>query len=153
TCWSAVTGLALVDAISAMDLSAHHLRLALDVGEPYRISRAMAIESLVRSTAPAGRRLSGRLLEQSKTLATGLGEPHAIAVSTVADGLAAMTAGEWKRALSSAEAALTILRDRCVGRTWEMNMAQNLMLWAMMYLGEFGDVSRLVFALLADARS
>ena len=32
-------------------------------------------------------------------------------------------------------------------------MAQNLVIWALMYLGEFGEVSRRVPALLADARS
>ena len=34
-----------------------------------------------------------------------------------------------------------------------MNMAQNLVIWALMYLGELGEVSRRVPALLADARS
>jgi serine/threonine protein kinase/tetratricopeptide (TPR) repeat protein len=153
TCWSAVTGLAFVDVISASDFSARHLRLALDVGEPYRISRAMAIESVARGADPAGRKLGGRLIEQSKTLAKSVGSPHAIAVSILADGINATTAGEWKHALLSSEQALTILRDHCVGLTWEMNMAQNLVIWALMYLGELGEVSRRVPALLADARS
>jgi hypothetical protein len=64
-----------------------------------------------------------------------------------------MNVGEWKRALLSSEQALTMLRDHCVGLTWEMNMAQNLVIWALMYLGELGEVSRRVPALLADARS
>ena len=48
TCWSAATGLALVDMISASEFSARHLLMALDAGEPYRIARAMAIESAAR---------------------------------------------------------------------------------------------------------
>jgi hypothetical protein len=44
TCWSAATGLLLVDMINAVAFSARHLLIALDVGEPYRLSRAMAIE-------------------------------------------------------------------------------------------------------------
>ena len=63
------------------------------------------------------------------------------------------TAGEWKQALASSEQALRILRDQCVGLTWELNMAQNLVIWALMYLGELGEVSRQVPALLANARS
>jgi serine/threonine protein kinase len=153
TCWSAVTGLALVDVIGASEFSARHLQLALDVGEPYRISRALAIESTARSADPVSRRLGARLLEQSKTLATSVGNPHAIAVSILADGFNATSVGEWKRALLSSEQALTMLRDHCIGRTWEMNMAQNLVIWALMYLGELGEVSRRVPALLADARS
>ena len=40
TCWSAATGLVLVDMISASDFSARHLLMALDAGEPSRIARA-----------------------------------------------------------------------------------------------------------------
>ena len=36
--------------------------------------------------------------------------------------------------------------------TWELNIAQNIVIWALMYLGELGEVSRRVPALLADAR-
>lgn len=153
TCWSAVTGLVVVDVIGGSEFSARHLHLALDVGEPYRISRALAIESAARSAGPVGRRLGARMLEQSKALAKSVGNPHAIAVSILADGFHATTSGEWKRALLSSEQALTMLRDHGAGLTWEMNMAQNLVIWALMYLGELGEVSRRVPALLADARS
>jgi tetratricopeptide (TPR) repeat protein len=153
TCWSAVTGLALVDMISALDFSARHLLMALDAGEPYRVSRAMAIESVARGTSPADRAMSERLSSQSRALATSVGNPHAIAVSVLADGINATTSGQWKKALTSSERALAILRDQCVGLTWESNMAQNLVIWALMYLGELGEVSRQVPALLADARS
>jgi hypothetical protein len=142
-----------VDMISASDFSARHLLMALDVGEPYRIARAMAIESVARGAYPNGRELSERLLQQSKTLAKSVGNPHAIAVSILADGINATTAGEWKKALTLSEQALSIVRDQCVGLTWELNMAQNLVIWALMYLGELGEVSRRVPALLADARS
>ena len=153
TCWSAVTGLAFVDVIGASDFSARHLLMALDAGEPYRIARAMAIESVARGAYPAGRELSERLLQQSRTVATSAGNPHAIAVSILADGFNATTAGEWKKALSLSEQALRIVRDECIGLTWESTMAQNLVIWALMYLGELGEVSRRVPVLLADARS
>ncbi len=65
----------------------------------------------------------------------------------------AMAVGEWKKALTLSEQALAILRDQCVGVTWELNIAQNLVIWALMYLGELGEVSRQVPALLANARS
>ena len=73
-------------------------------------------------------------------------------MESLADSMTASSVGQWTRALSSSEQALTILRDRCVGVTWEMNIAQNILIWALMYLGELGEVSRRVPALLADAR-
>ena len=153
TCWSATTGLLLVDMISALDFSVRHLLMALDAGEPSRIARAMAIESAARAAYPSGRKLSQKLVQQSKVLAKGVGHPHAIALSILADGMMATAVGEWKKALTLSEEALAILRDQCVGLTWELTIAQNLVIWALMYLGELGEVSRQVPALLADARS
>jgi len=111
------------------------------------------MESVARGAYPTGRELSKSLLQQSKTLAKSAGNPHAIAVSILADGINATTAGEWKKALALSEQAVRIVRDQCIGLTWELTLAQNLVIWALMYLGELGEVSRRVPALLADARS
>ena len=118
--------------------------MALDAGEPYRIARAMAIEAAARGAYPTGRALSERLVQQSKALATSVGDPHAIALSVLADGIIAMIAGEWKKASTLSEQALAILRDQCVGVTWEVNIAQNFVVWALMYRGELGELSRQV---------
>jgi eukaryotic-like serine/threonine-protein kinase len=153
TCWSATTGLLLVDMISSVSFSARHLLIALDAGEPYRLSRAMAIESAARAAYPSGRKLSRTLVQQSKDLAARVDHPHAIGLARLADGLMAMALGQWKKALLLAEEALAILRDQCVGATWELNVAQNLVVWALMYLGELGELSRRLPAILAHARS
>ncbi len=152
TCWSATTGLLLVDMISACSFSARHLLMALEAGEPYRLARAMAIESVARAVYPSGRTLSRTLIQQSTILAKNVGHPHAIALSLVADGGMAIAVGEWKKALTLSEEALAMLRDQC-GVTWESNMAQNLVIWALMYLGELAEVSKRVPVLLAHARS
>jgi hypothetical protein len=153
TCWSAATGLMPVDMITASDFSARHLLMALDAGEPYRIARAMAMESAARAAYPTGRALSERLAQQSKALAKSVGNPHAIALCFLADGFIALTLGEWKKASMFSQQALAILRDQCVGVTWEVNIAQNFVVWALMYQGELGELSRQVRALLADARN
>ena len=152
TCWATATGLALVDVISASDFIAQHLHLALDAGEHARIARGMALESSARSADWQFRKGAPRLAELSKALAQRVGTPQAAAMEFLADSVTACATGQWRRALSSSEQALTILRDRCVGVTWEMNIAQNMLIWALMYLGEFGEVSRRIPALLADAR-
>jgi tetratricopeptide (TPR) repeat protein len=153
SCWSAMLGLLLVDMIGASDFSARHLLMALDAGDPYRVARAMSIESAARSADPSGRRLTERLVQQSRALAKSVGNPHAIGLSILADALIATTVGEWKKASTLSEQAFTILRDQCVGLTRELNIAQNLVIWALMYQGELREVSRLVPPLLANARS
>ena len=152
TCWSATMGLMLVDMVSASHFSARHLLMALDAGEPFRIARGMAIESAAWSAYPTGRIMGTRLSRQSKTLAKSVGTPQAIALTLLADGLIAMTEGEWKRGEIVSEQALVILRDQCIGLTWEMNIAENLVIWALLYQGELREVSRRIPPLLADAR-
>jgi hypothetical protein len=153
TCWSAASGLAMVDMIGTAAYSARHLLMALELGEPSRIARGMALEAAGRGGFPNGRPLSRRLIEQSKALAQSAGQPQAIATCHLADGIIALTAGEWKKALAASDEVVPILRDRCVGVTWELSIAQNLGILALMYLGELKEVSRRVPPLLAAARS
>jgi hypothetical protein len=153
TCWSAVMGLLLVDMISAGYFSARHLLLALDAGEPSRIARAMAIEATTRKAYPTRRRLTETLFQQSKDLATSVGNPHAIALSMLGESLTAMARGQWKNGGMLAEQALGILRKERAGGTWEVNIAENLALWALMYRGELSEVVRRVPPLLANARN
>ena len=153
TCWSAVMGLLLVDMVSAGYFSARHLLLALDAGEPSRIARAMAIEATTRSAYPTGRRLTEMLFQQSKALAKSVGNPHAIALSILGESITAMAKGQWKNGGMLAEQALEILRKECTGVTWEVNIAQNLAIWALMYRGELDEVVRRVPPLLASARN
>jgi len=153
TCWSAVTGLLLVDMVTAAYFSARHLLLALDAGEPSRIARAMAIEATTRRAFPTGRRLTETLLQQSKALAKRVGNPNAVALSLLGESITAMARGQWTQGGVLAEEALQILRKECTGVTWEVNIAQNLVIWALMYRGELGEVMRRVPPLLASARN
>jgi eukaryotic-like serine/threonine-protein kinase len=152
TCWAMATGLALVDVISASDFVASHLHMALDAGESSRIARGLALESSARSADWTFRGGSAALAARSAQLAQQIGTPPAVAMELLTDSITACATGQWARALSSSEQTLTILRDRCVGMSWEVNIAQNMFIWALMYRGELGELSRLVPALLADAR-
>jgi eukaryotic-like serine/threonine-protein kinase len=153
TCWSAVTGLLLVDMLNAGYYSARHLLLALDAGEPSRIARAMAIEATSRRAYPTGRRLTETLFQQSKALAMSVGNPHAMALSILGESITAMARGEWKQGGTLAEQALGIMRQERTGVTWEVNIAQNMAIWALLYRGELGEVVQRVPPLLASARN
>ena len=153
TCWSAATGLALVDFIEASEFNIRDLQMALDAGDAYRIARAMAIESAARCASPRSRRYGERFSRESRALAERLGNPHAIALSSLANGITAMMSGQFRNAATLTEQAAAILRDQCVGVPWELNSAQNLAMWALLYQGELGEVSRRLPVLLAGARS
>jgi hypothetical protein len=152
TCWAAATGLSMVDFIEASEFNIRDLQMALDAGDAYRIARAMAIESAARVASPRTRAFGERLSRTSKALAQRIGNPHAIALSDLADAITAMMSGRFKSAATFAEQAVAILRDQCVGVTWELNTAQNLAVWGLLYQGELVEVSRRLHALLAGAR-
>ena len=151
-CWAAAAGLALVDIVSASDFLAQYLQLALNAGEPSRVARGMALESSARNGDWMFRRSARRFAERSAALSKQVDTPQAAAMELLADSMTACTLGQWRRAHGSSERALSILRDQCVGVTWEMTIAQNLFMWSLMYMGELGDVSRRVPALINDAR-
>ena len=152
TCWAAATGLGLVDLMAGSNFIATHLHLALDAGEPSRIARGMAIESAARHADWPFRRGAARLADRSRALANEIGTPQAAALDLLADSIAAIAMGEWKRAKLASEQSLALLRDRCVGVGWELTIAQNIFIWSLMYQGELGELSRRVPQLLADAR-
>jgi serine/threonine protein kinase len=153
TCWAATMGLLAVDMIGASNFSARHLLMALDAGEPHRIARGMAMEFAATGLFQTGRAWRESLARQSKALAKTVGQPQAIAFPILADAIDATLRGEWKKASTLAEQALVIFRDECVGVTWEVNVAQNLVIWSLMYQGEFRELSQRVPVLLAHARS
>ena len=104
TCWSAATGLAFVDLIAASEFNIRHLQMALDAGDSYRIARGMAIESAARGGSPRGRAFGERLARESKALAKRIGNPHAIALSILADGFIAMMSGPIEECLDARRA-------------------------------------------------
>ena len=151
TCWSVTTGLLMVDSIRAADINTRHLLLALDAGEPYRIARALALETAFLASRGAGLQ-HAECAEQAACLARQSGHPHAEALSALTAGMSAFLAGEWRKTSLLCERALLVLRERCAGATWEMNCAESFLLYSILFQGEIGEVSRRLPALLTAAR-
>jgi hypothetical protein len=152
TCWSVVTGLALVDNIRAADFQTRHLLLALEAGEPFRIARALAVEAAFRTSGNGPRRQgASQFAARADAMAQKVGHPHAIALSALSSGMSALLVGHWREATTQCGRALEILRDRCVGATWETNLAQNFFLGSLLFRGELRDVAHRLPDLLTTA--
>jgi hypothetical protein len=67
-------------------------------------------------------------------------------------GTSALMAGAWKTATVHCRHALRVLRERCSGVTWEVNLTETFHLGSLLYQGEIGEVARRVPALLSDAK-
>jgi eukaryotic-like serine/threonine-protein kinase len=151
-CGAVAAGLGAVDLIRGADFQCRYLLLALRAGESYRVARAMAFEAAQTATRGAKtRKRAVQIAQRGEELAQRVGHPHAIGLSIWASGVAAYLVGHWKNAASLCERAAEVLRDRCTGVMWELTIAHRFMLSAMLYMGEVGEVSRRVPALLAAA--
>jgi eukaryotic-like serine/threonine-protein kinase len=125
TCWSAASGLALVDSVRAAYFQTRALLPALDAGEPSRVVRGLAAE--VGFLASSGGRTSGAtmaLSQRARALSMKIGSPHATALTDLASGVAAFMLGNWREATQHCQQALDRLRGLS-GTAWEAALAQN----------------------------
>ncbi len=151
-CWSVAVGFGLVDMVRGADFQARHLLLALRAGEPYRVARALALETGYSATAGTrSRKRSERVGRAAATLAERVGHPHAIGLAAMMAGIAAWTHGRWGEARRLLDGAEAQLRERCTGVAWEIDMAQMYALASLFFLGEVAELSRRLPLLIKDA--
>lgn len=150
--WSAVTGLVLTDFIRGADFQTDHVLLALDVGEPYRVARALALEACYVGTGGShGQWRTAKLIEAANELAHRIAHPHAIGLASLAEGVAAFLEGHWSRARVLLERTEEILRDRCAGVIWELVAARLLHNSALFHLGQIAALTQRVPLIIDEA--
>ena len=152
-CWSVASGLSLIDTIRGADFQTRHLMLALNSGELYRIARGFAMEAAFNATGGGPRKKhTAKLCEAAKTTAESIDNPHALGLATAVTGIAAFLQGNWRTAKEECARAEKIWIERGgLGVAWELASARFFMLGAMCYLGEIGEMSRLVTQRLREA--
>jgi hypothetical protein len=152
-CWSVATAVGVVDTMIGADFQARHLLLALDSGDPYRIARALAVETTY--VALGGARMLRRqekLARMAQQLAQQVGEPETLALVTLATGTAWFFQGQWKTAHDYLDRAEPMLRDCSTGIAWELDTTCLYHLLALFYLGEVRELSMRLPIFLKEAR-
>lgn len=143
TCWSAGVGLVLVDPIRGADFQTRGLLLALRAGEPYRIARSLALNTMnvaMEGTPAAGR--VKRLLDKSRDLARRIDSPHVTGLAAAAEGIVACLAGNWKRGVECCSQANQNLRDHGTGVWWDRFATEGFALSALFYSGHVAELAR-----------
>jgi hypothetical protein len=152
-CWSAATGLSIIDPIAGAEFQARGLLLALRAGEPYRVARAVSLETMHVSTAGGrARPRVAALMKQSQELAEEVGHPHALSLVPVAQGTTMLMFGCWRAAREAFDQAESMLRDRCTGVAWELDTVHHLALWATAHMGDIAEIRRRLPTLLQEAQ-
>jgi hypothetical protein len=150
--WSLAGGFGIVDTIRAADLQTRHMLLALKIGDPYRISRALTFEAAFSATpGKRAHRRTRRLVKLAEEIAARVNQPHTDGWAVLGRGMAAYLEGEHRAARVDCERAEEIFSSNCTGVAHEINIARLFGLFSMFNLGEFGELSRRVPRLLKEA--
>ncbi|MCC7537635.1 MAG: AAA family ATPase, partial [Deltaproteobacteria bacterium] len=150
--WSAAAGLTLVDVVRGHDFLARYIRLALDVGEPYRVARGLALETVRLASSGSGtKKRTEQLRAYAEELAARTGNPHAIALAATTSGVAACMQGRWRDTGELCARAEELLRARCTGVAWELAAAQFFGVVSLVQLGELRAMDARISVLLPEA--
>jgi tetratricopeptide (TPR) repeat protein len=147
--WSVVIGLSVVDPIRGADFQTRSLLLALQAGEPFRITRALAIEAGHLASSGSIKQAT-KTLHQAEALAAKLGRPYARGIVELSSGTVAYFEGKWKQSFGCCQKAIGTFRE-CPGTIWEIDTANAFSLWSLAKLGEIRELGRISPALLKDA--
>jgi hypothetical protein len=152
TLWAASSSLGAIDTILGAGIQAHQLRLALDAGEPFRIARALCAEAIFMSVAgPRGAARTSHVLARARSVAERSGHPYALAMLPFAEGIFAYENGHYREALDGLSRSTEMWRTTCQGTSLEIALSHRFALDNRYYLGQLGEMCRMVPTLLEDA--
>ncbi|MBZ4423305.1 protein kinase [Myxococcus sp. RHST-1-4] len=122
--WTAATSFAQVDAVLADAFRMRYLRRVLEVGEASSVCRALAFEAAMEAHLKGGwmDRHCLKLLGQVERLARWTADARDEGWSLLAQASRAFTHGQWRETVRVCERGEAVLRRRCTGVVWELDM-------------------------------
>lgn len=151
--WAVAMGLGPVDALRGADFQTRQLLLTLDAGEPFRVVRALAHETIfVASEGIKALKKTHRLQTMTMALAERIGHPNPRSRALLAAGIAATMQGRWAAAKEFLDQAEAILKQHCTGMDYELHIAQHQSLLCLSVTGELPLLRQRLSMLLQEAR-
>jgi hypothetical protein len=148
--WSAGAGFSMSDNIRGAYFQTRNLLLALAVGDPQRVVRALAMEIAFRAASGDP---TERLLATGHALAERLGTPEARAMVDGAEGWAHYMVASWPAAKRFFVTSEALFRDRCVGVAFMLNSERQMLYRTLGYMGELGELAARVTPALREVEA
>ena len=152
--WSAVSGLSFQEPVAVAALHSYGLRAALDVGEPKRLARAVALESILSATP--GRKSDKRvqsLLQLTDKLASSTNDTDTQGMLQLARGGTAFLQVRMPDAVGPLIEAERLFSSRVPKAWWEVTTARSLLAWAYMHMGDFSSLKQCIDLYEQDAQA
>ncbi len=147
--WSAGGGLIMTDVIRGNYFLVVNALEALKLGEPERIVRALAVESMCGGAADRAR--SNVLIERARSVCQQANTPMAEAYVALGDGGLAYFWGECERAIPLLKRAEALFRDKCIGARYQLNSVRFMLCRVLAQHGALRELSELVPGYMREA--
>jgi serine/threonine protein kinase len=148
-CWSVTIGLCLVDIQHAAEYHAHHLRLALEAGEPRRVARGLAMEIFFGAMEGHSADVTR---ETARRLASRFDGTYTLGLTEMAAGMVSCSRGLFRQAHGQLRDAEIALRESRRGAVWELDTVHHFRILAMVALGQLPELFEELPGLLERAR-
>ncbi|HEU5056489.1 MAG TPA: AAA family ATPase [Kofleriaceae bacterium] len=150
-CRTANLGLSLFDPVRAAVFSTRHVHLALDSGDPYRISFALAIEAGFMASAKNPAR-ANQLLARADAIAHEVGHPLLHGSVGMIRAILGYERGDFRDCFLHCERTEELVRRELTGMSWELRTLEMFSIHSLFFLGEFAEILQRVPRHMADAR-
>jgi serine/threonine protein kinase len=150
--WAVTIGLARIDNIRSAYFQSIQMLLALKLGDPYRVARALGVEAGMASIRGGpGRKHSDALLEKAERHSRRVGHPHVLGLAKLSRATISYFSGQFRMAVRESEEAEKIFREQCTGVTWEIDTSQIYTIYSLEYLGNLRELAHRIPLLLHQA--
>jgi serine/threonine protein kinase len=152
--WEVGSGLSCMDLLRGSVYQAEYLLLALKLGDPLRLARALSIEAIMCATANKSPARTQLFIDRGYETAGISGDLGAISVAKGTAGVCRMLEGRFREAASLTRLARESIRDRVhPTRAWEQVTMVFFELQSIACLGNVSEVVERVPEVLRDAEA
>lgn len=145
-------GLMIYDPVVGSHLFTRSVFLALRLGEPARLVRALAFESALSAwNGSRSRARALRVFSEAERTAERVDDPYVQGLSALSKAVTGMFVGDLRAATREAQSARAIFRERCSGVAWESHAANLVIVIGHMVLGNFDALAQNAFPMLEEA--
>jgi hypothetical protein len=153
TCASLARGLGLVDPFRGAEFQTRFILLALEAGDPVRIAQSLTLEGAFRATEGSrALRAIEKLIARGSELAESTGDALAAGHAALMRGVASSLLASFDAGVEGCDAAVNVLREKCVNVTWEIDNATFFACFSLFFQGRARELERRLPPLVDDAR-
>jgi len=146
-------GIAFAEPLLGATLASQVLHMALELGEPRRLARALLGEAATTTLpGPSNHERTRAVLDLLAKLAEDDPRPITRGHHHLGEAWAGFQEGRWRDGADNAIKALELYRNHCVGTTFEISLANQFACFSLPFAGDFSEVDGHIERTLRDAR-